>query len=371
MAQDPSGALPVGTPKEELDTPCFVIDLEVMERNIQKMASYFQDRPAKLRPHMKHHKTPAIAHKQLAAGAVGVCCQKLGEAEAMADGDVDNILITYEIIGTAKIRRLMSLCQRCSNLMVTVDDAANVADLSEAAQAFGVTLGVLVDVDSGQHRCGVPPGAPAVELARAVARSAGLDLKGICGYEGHLQAVVDREERVIRARQAMEQVVATAEAIRKEGLSGEIVSAGGTGTYNITGDFPGVNEVQAGSYLLMDAAYRRVLQDFDVAGTVLASVISHVDADRAVLDSGMKAISIDQWPPEVVGLPGVQVKGVSDEHMTLTLTDSDSRQLRPGDKVELIPGHNDTTVHLHSHLFATREGKLETVWEVAGRGRIR
>lgn len=370
MVYDLTQALPPGTPKEELDTPCYIIDLDVMERNIQEMAAYFKGRPAELRPHMKHHKTPEIAHKQIAAGAIGVCCQKLGEAEAMADGGVDNILITYEIIGPAKIRRLMNLARRV-NLMVTVDDLGNAQNLSDAAQAAGLSLGILVDINCGQNRCGVDPGQPSVDLARGVSRAPGLELRGLCGYEGHLQAVADLEERTTKAREAMARVLETAEAIRRDGMGVDIVSAGGTGTYNITGDYPGVTEVQAGSYVLMDAAYRKVLQDFDVAGTILTSVISRGSADRAVLDSGMKAISSDQWPPQVVGLPGVEFRGISDEHLSITLTDSDSRQLRPGDKVELIPGHNDTTVHLHTHLFGLRRGQLEAVWEVAGRGRIR
>lgn len=370
MSYDPSAATRPGVLKADLDTPCFVVDQDVMDRNISKMASYFRSRTAKLRPHVKHHKTPAIAHKQLAAGAVGICCQKLGEAEVMADSGVDNILITYEIIGPAKIRRLMDLAHR-ADVMVTVDDADNVRNLSAAARAAGVSLGILVDVNSGQDRCGVAPGAPALRLAHAVAASRGLELRGICGYEGHLQSVRDLEERTTRANEAMARVVETADALRAEGLPAGVVSAGGTGTYNITGNYPGVTEVQAGSYVFMDAAYRRVLRDFEVAGTVLASVISRPAADRAVLDCGMKAISMDQWPPEVIGLPGVEVRSVSDEHLTVRLTDEDSRQLRPGDRVDLIPGHNDTTVHLHSHLFALRGGFLETVWEVAGRGRIR
>ena len=359
-----------GTPKEELDTPVFLVDTEIMESNIDKMAAYFRDKPAGLRPHMKHHKCPTIALKQIAAGAVGVCCQKLGEAEAMADGGVKDILITYEVLGRAKIARLIALAQ-CTNLLVTVDDAANVADLSEAAVAAGTTLGVLVDVNCGQNRCGVDPGEPAIQLARAVSNAPSLELRGICGYEGHLQAVADREDRTLRAHQAMEQVIGTADSIRREGMSCDIVSSGGTGTYNITGDYPGITEVQAGSYVFMDAAYRRVMDDFQVAGTILTTVVSRASPDRAVLDCGMKGLSTDQWPPEIVGMPGVQVRSVSDEHLSVNLTDEDSRQLRPGDKVELVPGHNDTTVHLHSHLFALRQGRLEEVWEVGGRGRIR
>jgi D-serine deaminase-like pyridoxal phosphate-dependent protein len=211
MAYDLSPNLAPGTQKKDLDTPCYLIDLDVMERNIEKMAAYFRGRTANLRPHMKHHKTPEIALKQIAAGAIGVCCQKLGEAEAMADGGVDNILITYEIIGTAKILRLMNLAKRV-NLMVTVDDPDNVADLSQAAQAAGVDLGILVDVNSGQNRCGIDPGSPAVALAQSVAKSPGLVLNGLCGYEGHLQSVADLEERTTRAREAMSRVTATAEA---------------------------------------------------------------------------------------------------------------------------------------------------------------
>ncbi len=359
-----------GTLKEALDTPAFLIDLDIMEENIEKMAAYFESRPAKVRPHMKHHKTPVIAHKQINAGAIGVCCQKLGEAEVMVEGGIKDVLITYEIVGSVKIRRLMSLCRE-ANMLVIVDDSHNIQELSEAAQAFDARLGVLVDVDTGQNRTGVEPGQPALKLAKVVAASPGLELRGICGYAGHIQGIEDLEERTERDREAMEKVVDSIEAIRRAGLPVEIVSAGGTGTYKLTGNHPEVTEVQPGSYVFMDAQYRRVLTDFEVAGTVLASVISRPAPDRAVLDSGMKAISVDQWPPIVKSVEGVQVTKVSDEHLVVTLTTSDARQLRPGDKVEIIPGHNDTTVNLHSHFFALRKGKLETVWAVGARGRIR
>ena len=368
-AEFATSSLP-GTSKMDLDTPAFIVNLDLMEKNIHKMASYFRDKPTRLRPHVKHHKTPAIAHQQIDAGAIGICCQKLGEAEVMVDAGIKNVLVTYEVIGKVKLSRLMSLCRRAT-VMVIVDDPDNVQDLSEAAQAFGVRVGVLIDVDSGQNRCGVLPGESALRLAHFVARSSALEFKGIHGYEGHLQSIQDFEERASKAMEAMEKVVETANAIRTDGIPVDIVSAGGTGTYNITGAFPGITEVQAGSYVLMDAAYRRILEDFDVAGTVLATVMSRPTVDRAVLDCGMKAISTDQWPPQVIGLPGVDVGVPSDEHLTLTLTDSDSRQLRIGDKVELIAGHNDTTVNLHSYLFGVRGVTLENVWEVGARGRIR
>ena len=367
---DLASAMLPGTPKAELDTPAFLIDLDIMEENIRKMATYFENRAANVRPHMKHHKTPEIAHKQLDAGAIGVCCQKLGEAEVMVAGGIKDILITYELVGPIKARRLMSLCRR-ANMAVTVDDPRNVQELSEAAQAFNVTPGILIDVNCGHNRCGVEPGEPAVELAKIVAAAPGLDLRGVNGYAGHIQSVEDLDDRTAQDRGAMEKVMYTVEAMRKAGLPVETVSAGGTGTYKLTGNTPGVTEVQVGSYVLMDAQYRRVLKDFEVAGTVLASVISRPTADRAVLDSGMKAVSTDHWPPAVKSLEGIEIGSASDEHLELNLTTSDARQLRPGDKVEIISGHNDTTVNLHSHFFALRNDKLEAVWEVGARGRIR
>ena len=359
-----------GTLKYDLDTPAFLIDLDLMEENIRKMASYFETRHADLRPHMKHHKTPVIAHKQIAAGAIGVCCQKLGEAEVMVEGGIRDILITYEVVGTIKIRRLMALCRQ-ANMMVIVDDPHNVQNLSEAAQAFNIELGVLVDINTGQNRTGVEPGEPASTLATIVANCQGLQLRGICGYAGHIQGLEDLTERTEKDQEAMEKVMVSIEAMRKVNLPVDIVSAGGTGTYKLTGNHPEVTEVQAGSYVLMDAQYRRVLTDFESSGTVLASVISRPTPDRAVLDSGMKAISVDQWPPVVKSVEGVQISKVSDEHLVVTLTSNDARQLRPGDKVEIIPGHNDTTVNLHSHFFALRNGTLEAVWAVGARGKIR
>lgn len=359
-----------GTPKSMLDTPVFLIDLDTMETNIAKMADYFASRPCNLRPHMKHHKTPEIAQLQLSAGAIGVCCQKLGEAEVMVAAGITDILVTYEIVGSTKIHRLMNL-NKNADVKVTVDDASNVSDLSDAAVKHGVTLGVLVDVNVGQNRCGVPPGGKAVDLAKIVSKSPGLNLRGVNGYEGHLQAIVNRDERAEKASEAMAWLMETATAIQKSGIEVDIVSAGGTGTYNTTGNYPGVNEIQAGSYVFMDASYLKITNDFETSGTVLATVISKPTSERAILDSGMKAISTDQWPPLVLGMPGIQICGVSDEHLTIRLTDSDSRQVRPGDKIELIPGHNDTTVNLHSHLFGVRNETLETVWEVGARGRIR
>ena len=360
----------LGTPKEELDTPSFIIDLDAMENNIEKMASYCRSKSINLRPHTKHHKSPDIAKKQIAAGAIGICCQKLGEAEIMASHGVDNILITYEIIGSFKIRRLMALA-KSTKVSVTVDDVANVVDLSEAANAAQVSIGVSLDVNVGQNRCGVEPDKSVIELAQAVEAAPGLQFLGIHAYNGAIQSVEDDDKRKALDSDSMGKTLAAINHLRSAEIPCEIVTAGGTGTYNMTGSYSHITEIQPGSYVFMDAQYGRVLPDFINAGTIIASVISRPTQDRAVIDCGMKALSTDQWPPVIKSASGLTVASASDEHLTITLESEESQQLRPGDKVELIPGHNATTVNLHTHLFGMRNNKLEVIWPVSARAMIR
>lgn len=271
MSDSVSTWLP-GTPKADIYTPAFVVNLDAMEANIARMAEYFSARPVVLRPHSKHHKTPAIARKQIEAGAVGVCCQKLGEAEVMVDGGVNDVLVTYEIWGTSKIKRLMSLTRR-GDVKVIVDDARNVEDLAEAARAFRTTLGVLIEVNTGHNRTGIDPGDPALDLARAVAASPGLELRGVHAYAGHVQAIPDPLDRASADKLAMDPVLETVERMRADGLPVSIVTGGGTGTYTITGNYPGMTELQPGSYVFMDAQYRRASTDFEIAGSILSTVI--------------------------------------------------------------------------------------------------
>ena len=360
----------LGTPKQELDTPSFIVDLDAMENNIEKMASYCKSKSINLRPHTKHHKSPDIAKKQIEAGAIGICCQKLGEAETMASHGIDNILLTYEIIGSFKIRRLVTLA-KTTNVSVTVDDIANVADLSEAANVGKVSIGVLLDVNVGQNRCGIEPDESVVALAQAVEAAPGLQFLGIHAYNGAIQSVQDDDTRRALDADSMKKTLAAIKYLQSAEIPCDIVTAGGTGTYNMTGSYPYITEIQPGSYVFMDAQYGRVLPDFTNAGTILASVISRPTQDRAVIDCGMKALSTDQWPPIVKAASGLTVASASDEHLTITLESEKSRQLRPGDKVELIPGHNDTTVNLHTHLFGIRNNKLEVIWPVSARAMIR
>ena len=359
---------PIGCAKEDIDTPALLIDLPAMERNIARMAAFFADKPAKLRPHAKTHKCPIIAQKQLAAGsAVGITCAKLGEAEVLVEGGIRNILIANQIVGRQKIARLVGLA-RHAEIMVAVDNPENVADLAAAAQAAGATIGVLVEVNVGMNRCGVEPGEPALALARVVAASKGLRFLGLQGYEGHLVMHPSPEERREKALADMAKLVETRRLIERSGLEVKIVSGVGTGTYNISGTLPGIDEVQAGSYVFMDTKYRSVGIDFECALTVLATVISRPTPTLAITDAGAKVLTYEFGMPEVKGIPGATLKKLSEEHGTVVF-EAPNRELKVGDKIEFIVSHGCTTINLHDRYFAVRDGRLEAVWPIAARGK--
>jgi len=360
----------LGASKEEIDTPALLIDLPIMEANLRRMADFFSHKEAKLRPHTKTHKCPIIAQQQRDLGAIGITCAKLGEAQVMAGAGIRDILIANEIVGSAKISRLMDLAQRV-NLMVAADDAENVRTLSSAASAKGVKIRVLVEVDIGMGRCGVQPGQAALTLAQEIDRCPGLTFAGLMGYEGHLVFVPSLEERTQRCREAMELLLQTRERMERSGLPVEILSGGGTGTYAITGQIPGISEVQAGSYLFMDTRYRGIegLEGFGCALTVLATVISRPHPQRAIIDAGMKAMTHEFGMPAPKDLPGAKLISLAEEHGIISLDGAD-RDLRVGDKIELIVSHGCTTVNLHDHYFAMRNGSLEAIWPIAARGAL-
>ena len=360
---------PIGTRIEELDTPALVVDAAVLERNIARMAEWSRRTGCAVRPHAKAHKTPLIARKQLDAGAIGICCAKLGEAEAMVAGGVPSVLITSEVVGAAKLRRLTALA-RHAEVLVVVDDAANAGELSRAATAAGLQLGVLVEVNVGQERCGVPPGGPAAALAATVADLPGLRFAGLQGYEGNLQHVRTVEERRARCLASMAQLLESRRAVEARGLAVGICTTAGTGTHEIAGEHPGVTEVQPGSYIWMDADYLQV-QGLPYQGglTVLTTVISRQRAGAAIVDAGQKAISQDgQGGPQVVG-GTLRYAPMGDEHGKLTSVSGDELPSL-GDVVQLVPSHCDTTVNLYDHLHVVRDGRLEAIWRIAGRGKV-
>jgi D-serine deaminase-like pyridoxal phosphate-dependent protein len=352
----------------EVDTPALLLEAGALEANIQRMASFFASRSCRLRPHFKSHKCTRIARMQMAAGAVGITCAKLGEAEVLAVAGIRNILIANQIVGRIKIARLVELAKRAAP-MVAADSAVNVRMLSEFASAAGVTIGVLVEVDIGMNRCGVPPGAPALELARLIAASPGLKFEGLQGYEGHLVDLRDEAERREKVCDALAVLVETRRQIERAGIPVAIVSGGGTGTYTFNGDYPGVDEVQAGSYAAMDWWYSDIRPEFQQAMSILTTIISRPAPDLAIVDVGRKGVGAEFGPPRVKGLPGADVpKFGSEEHTGISLPKGSN--LGVGDHIELIPSHGCTTSNLYREFVVHRQGVVEDVWPIEGSGKM-
>ena len=360
---------PVGFEKSVLDTPALLVDLDQMERNIARIASRCRECGVDWRPHTKGNKIPAIAHKLVSAGAVGITCAKLGEAEVMAAAGIQDILVANQIVGDQKIARLVNL-QRHASVMVAVDHPHHIGAISEAARDLGAKVRVLVEIDVGMQRCGVEPGKPALELAQQAEAAPGVIFAGIMGYEGHAMDLPDEEKEAACAR-SMDLLAQTAIHIQASGLEVGIVSAGGTGTLAFTPALPGVTEIQAGGGILMDTFYPNDLgvKGLEQALTILATVVSHPAADRAVIDAGRKTTSAQFRLPEVTGREGVTVQALSAEHGTLSL-DGPGTSLKIGEKIELISGYSDMTVFLHDRLYGTRNNRIEVVWDILGRGKL-
>ncbi len=359
----------VGLTKAELDTPVLWVDLDIMERNIATMAAHFDAAGIDWRPHTKGVKIPAIAHKALAAGAIGVTCAKLGEAEVMAAAGVRDILIANQIVTPKKIDRLVHL-RRQMDVKVAVDNPDNVAQLGAAAAAKGVELGVLVDIDCGLNRTGVQPGAPVLELATKVTKTAGLTLRGVMGWEGHVLAHQDAEVKRREVDKAMGLVRESVALCAEHGLSCEIVSGGGSGTAELT-PFTGViTEIQAGGGIFSDALYRTWIQLTEPCLYVRSTVTSRPAADRVTIDAGFKTLPAWLQAPIPVDAPAVESLTFSAEHGVITLVEDD-HAIRVGDAFDLVIGYGDATVFLHDQLYGVRAGVVEVVWPILGRGKLR
>jgi D-serine deaminase-like pyridoxal phosphate-dependent protein len=329
------------------------------------MAAFFAGGSCRLRPHFKAHKTPEIARRQLAAGSCsGLTCATVGEAE-IAAGFCDDILLANEIVAPEKCARVAALAKRV-RVTAAIDSLAGIEALSRAARESGVRIGVLVDLNVGQGRCGVEPGEAALTLARQATESEGIVLRGVMGYEGHLQPVRDRGERESRTREAMQGLVRTANQLRDAGLPCEVVSAGGTGTYDISGRVHGITEIQAGSYALMDTDYSSVGVPFEPAFWVLGTVVSRPARDRCVADCGHKSMTKDHSLPAVRGIEGATVTSLNDEHATIALPPEST--IKIGDRVELLPSHVDPTINLHDAFYVVDGQTVVDVWPIAARG---
>lgn len=360
----------VGRHKSELDTPALLIDLDVFEKNIQKMSDYFSTVNAELRPHLKTHKSPIIAQQQIAAGAIGITCAKLGEAETVVDTGIRDVLIANQIVGKQKIARLTNIAVN-SDIMVAVDNAQNVQDISDAATAEGVKIRILVEVNIGMDRCGVEPGKAAYDLAQQVIQCPNLIFEGLMGYEGHTVAKPDRTEREKTTRAAMQRLVETKDYLNRNGIEVSIMSGGGTGTFDITGSIPEITEIQAGSYVFMDSTYHNVEgvgEKFGCALSVMATVVSRPTKNRIVVDTGLKVLAKEFGIPQPINLAGLEMIGLSEEHGKMHVT-VDNVNLQPGDRVEILPTHCCTTVNLHDRYFCIRNEIVESVWEISARGK--
>jgi 3-hydroxy-D-aspartate aldolase len=362
--------------RDDIPTPALLLDLDRFERNLRRMAAHARASGKNLRPHAKTHRCPEIARRQVSAGALGVACAKLGEAEVMARAGVRGLLITTEVVSPATIRRLMQLVSAAPDTMVVIDNPVNVADLGREAAADGVTVNVLVDVDVGTRRTGIAPGEPALALARAAVAQPALRFRGLQGYAGHCAHVMGWQARREASHAALKPLMETRELIERAGIPVEIVAGGSTGTFDIDIELPGLTELQAGSYCVMDIDYRRIGAqsgplngNFEMALTVITTVVSVPTTDRAMVDGGLKAFSTDKpFPPESVERPGVEFSFAGDEHGRLTVT-YPSRGPKLGERIEFFPPHCDPTINLYDRIYAMRGDKVEAVWDIAARGR--
>lgn len=379
MAETPAPAT-VGMAMEEVDTPALLIDLDAFDRNLKRMADAIEGSDAKLRPHSKTHKCAVVALRQMAHGAVGVCCQKVGEAEAMVYGGVSDVLVSNQIVGAPKLTRLAALARQ-AKIAVCADDARNVADLDAAAAAAGVILDVLVEIDVGAERCGVAPGAPAVILAQAIDSATNLNFGGLQAYHGRSQHIRGYEDRRQAAETAIGLTRDTVALLKESGLECGIVGGAGTGTYQFEAASGVYNELQAGSYIFMDVDYGKneregggSFDDFENSLFVYATVMSRVTGERAMVDAGLKALSVDSGMPSLWDVPGVEFAGASDEHGKLLIDQSvaaSNRDLHVGDKVQLVPGHVDPTANLYDWYVGIRNGRVESLWPITARGLLR
>lgn len=355
---------------DEIDTPAAIIDLDLVKQNIKTLEDFVRFRPVHSRPHAKTHKTPAIGRLQVDAGAVGLTCAKVGEAEAMVDGGIEDVLIANQVVGPIKIERMCRLAHR-ARVAVEVDDPANVDEISAAAQRHGVTIGVVVEIDVGGPRAGVPPHEPALALARRIMDQPGLEFTGLMAYEGHTVGIEDWDERNEAARAALAPVIETRELLEAEGIPVREVTGGATNTFDITGTINGWTELQAGTYVTMDAWFRpHAGHAFTQAFWVLCSVTSRAKPGYVHLDGGRKSLAFEPSGTPVIDDPeGLEIEVVAEEHLHVKMLDG-APDLRPGDQVRVTPWHGCGTFNLHDTLYVLQDDEVVDIWPISGRGRF-
>jgi len=380
----------IGKHWTEIETPALMVDLDIMEANMDKMMAFLRDAGAGvgIRPHAKTHKIPQIANMQMAKGALGICAAKLGEAEALAEGGVPDILIANQTVGANKIKRLAELSKK-TNLKVAVDSKENLLDIARESAATGGNVGIVVEVDVGNKRAGVRSHEEAIELAKLAASTPGVWYAGVMGYEGFAVFIPDFEERRRVAERAYDILMGYRDAIKeKAGLDSGIVSAAGSGTYMFAAKRKGLTDIQAGSYIFMDVRYGSTAGvDFLNSLAVVTTIVSHPEPEVYITDAGQKSMTQEFGLVTTLPSYGLKVQSMSEEHVTMRPTGEPERlpgiglldekygkeakkPFKVGDKILLIPSHCCTTVNLHDVLYAVRDGVVEDVWPVAGRGKF-
>ena len=354
-----------GTPMDELDTPCLILDMDALDHNMDVMAGYYAGQSSNLRPHSKNHKTPALAHRQIRRGGTvgGVCSSKVSEAEVMVHGGIPSVLVTSEIVAPLKIERLCALARQ-AEVMVACDDPQNAQNLSQAASAQGVELGVVIEQETGLVRCGIQTIDQGVALAQTINSLPGLAFRGIMSHQV-ITPMTDREDRVTEGRRVIQNVIDFKDAIEAAGIPVEIVSTGESWSYDVAGEIPGVTEIQGGTYLVMDSGYG-YMSDFIQAGKVLTTVISTPRPGVAVGDAGNKAVDALRGMPNVDNRPGVTVKSMDADHAIFSLEEGVT--VRIGDQLALIPTNQDATVSRWDRFIGVRNGVVELVWDIQARG---
>ena len=364
-----------GMSEDDIQTPCLVLDLDALERNIKKMGDYAAANGMRHRVHGKMHKSVDVAKLQeTLGGACGVCCQKVSEAEVFVRGGIRDVLVSNQVRHPAKIDRLARIPTYGARAICCVDDVTNVADLSEAAVRHGTQIECLVEIDCGAGRCGVTTTPEVVEIATAIDAAEGLKFAGIQAYQGAMQHLDSYEERKEKIGIAVAMVKDAMDTLRTKGLECDIVGGGGTGSYYFESTSGVYNELQCGSYAFMDADYGRILDkdgkridqgEWENAMFILTSVMSHAKADKAIVDAGLKVQSVDSGLPVIYGRDDVEYVKCSDEHGVVMDT---AGVLKINDKLKLVPGHCDPTANVHDWYVGVRNGKVECVWPISARG---
>jgi len=368
-------ALP-GMSVEEIQTPCLILDLDALERNVRKMGDYAKAHNMRHRAHGKMHKSvDVLLLQQEQGGAIGVCCQKVSEAEVFVRGGIKDVLVSNQVREPGKIDRLARLPLLGARIIVCVDDLSNIAELSAAAVKHGTTIDCFVEIDCGAGRCGVTSANEVVALAQAIDAATGLRFAGIQAYQGAMQHIDRFEDRKAKLDLAIAQVKEAVRALKAVGLEPELVSGGGTGSYYFESNSGVYNELQCGSYAFMDADYGRIKDEagnridqgeWENALFILTTVMSHAKADKAVCDAGLKSQSVDSGLPFVYGRDDIKYVKATDEHGVI---DDPNGVVKVNEKLRLVPGHCDPTCNVHDWYVGVRNGKVETLWPVSARGK--